>query len=293
MPYELNKVKTGFKVCKKNNPKKCFSKKGLSKTKAEKQMKAIIISENKKGGAKPKNLELYNKIKDEIYKKQPKHSLYRSARIVKEYKKQGGEFEEDKLPDMNIKKWFKQKWVSIPDYLNGDIVQCGNSELKGVYPLCRPLEIAKKLKPEEIKDMIKLKQELKQKPLKTKSIIGTDKLNIKPTKSGLGLLSKMNENDYLEIVKYIATLYNYDPDKLTLANDKKHKLDYEGVKFGGYKNKDFIQYMYEFFNNKITEDNMLNHRKKYLARATKIKGNNWRDNPISPNNLAIKILWVG
>ena len=48
MPYEINKVKTGYKVCKKDNPKECFSKKGLTKNKAIKQMKAIIISENKK-----------------------------------------------------------------------------------------------------------------------------------------------------------------------------------------------------------------------------------------------------
>jgi hypothetical protein len=102
----------------------------------------------------------------------------------------------------------------------------------------------------------------------------------------------MNEKEYLDIVKFISSKYGYDPDKLTLANDKKHKLDYEGVKFGGYKNKDFIQYMYEFFNNKITEDNMLNHRKKYLARATKIKGD-WKDDNKSPNNLAIRILWLG
>ena len=31
-------------------------------------------------------------------------------------------------------------------------------------------------------------------------------------------------------------------------------------------------------------------RQRYLARATKIKGR-WRDNPYSPNNLSINILW--
>lgn len=31
-------------------------------------------------------------------------------------------------------------------------------------------------------------------------------------------------------------------------------------------------------------------QKRYLARATKIKGN-WKDNKYSPNNLAINILW--
>ena len=31
-------------------------------------------------------------------------------------------------------------------------------------------------------------------------------------------------------------------------------------------------------------------RRRYLARATAIRGN-WRDDPYSPNNLSIKILW--
>ena len=48
MPYQISKVKGGFKVCKKSNPKKCFSKKPLTKTKAQKQKIAMIISENKK-----------------------------------------------------------------------------------------------------------------------------------------------------------------------------------------------------------------------------------------------------
>lgn len=31
-------------------------------------------------------------------------------------------------------------------------------------------------------------------------------------------------------------------------------------------------------------------RERYLARATKIKGN-WKNNPYSPNNLSINLLW--
>ena len=48
MPYIIKKTTQGFKVCKKNNPKICFSNKPLTKEKAVKQMKAIIISELKK-----------------------------------------------------------------------------------------------------------------------------------------------------------------------------------------------------------------------------------------------------
>jgi len=50
MPYIIKKIKDGFKVCKKTNPNKCFSNKPLSKSKAMKQEKAIIISEIKKKG---------------------------------------------------------------------------------------------------------------------------------------------------------------------------------------------------------------------------------------------------
>jgi len=50
MPYEIVEVEKGlYKVCKKDKSK-CFSKKGLPKKKAIKQMKAIQISEHLKGG---------------------------------------------------------------------------------------------------------------------------------------------------------------------------------------------------------------------------------------------------
>lgn len=49
MPYEIIPVtegKTkGFKVCKKDEPKKCFSNHPLPKERAQKQKTAIILSE--------------------------------------------------------------------------------------------------------------------------------------------------------------------------------------------------------------------------------------------------------
>jgi len=50
MPYEIKSINKKFKVCKKSNPKECFSKKGLTKKKAEKQKIAIEINERKIGG---------------------------------------------------------------------------------------------------------------------------------------------------------------------------------------------------------------------------------------------------
>ena len=39
-----------------------------------------------------------------------------------------------------------------------------------------------------------------------------------------------------------------------------------------------------------TKHHNIERRQNYLSRASKIKGN-WADNPFSPNNLSIAILW--
>ena len=51
MPYIIKKVQEGFKVCKRDEPSKCFSKKPLTKSTAKRQLQAIGISE---GGAETK-----------------------------------------------------------------------------------------------------------------------------------------------------------------------------------------------------------------------------------------------
>jgi hypothetical protein len=50
MPYIIKPVDDGVKVCKRDQPSVCFSKKPLTKAKAKKQMAAIGISEAKGGG---------------------------------------------------------------------------------------------------------------------------------------------------------------------------------------------------------------------------------------------------
>ena len=59
--------------------------------------------------AKPENTKLYNEVKDEIYKRIPKHSAYRSGLIVQEYKKRGGKYIGEKPKD-GLTRWFKEEW---------------------------------------------------------------------------------------------------------------------------------------------------------------------------------------
>lgn len=49
MPYVIKRVGDGYKVCKAAEPARCFSKKPLAKSTAEKQRVAILISERARG----------------------------------------------------------------------------------------------------------------------------------------------------------------------------------------------------------------------------------------------------
>jgi len=65
----------------------------------------------------PKDKELYNRIKNEIYKKQPKNSAYRSALIIKEYKEaykkkynSNDAYFGKKKENEGISRWMKEEW---------------------------------------------------------------------------------------------------------------------------------------------------------------------------------------
>jgi len=101
----------------------------------------------------------------------------------------------------------------------------------------------------------------------------------------------LSDAAYLRRVRAAAKKAGYDPRKLQLAKDGKHKLamttdDGRVVRFGAIKMRDFILW-------KHTEPSKADARRKnYLARASNIKGD-WKNDKFSPNNLAIKILWDG
>tara|TARA_B100000035_G_scaffold275713_1_gene252884 strand:+ start:82 stop:480 length:399 start_codon:yes stop_codon:yes gene_type:complete len=67
----------------------------------------------------PVDLDLYNKIKKNVYKKIPKHSAYRSGIVVQKYKKSFSKKYGNKSPykgkktrKKGISRWFDEKWVN-------------------------------------------------------------------------------------------------------------------------------------------------------------------------------------
>ena len=108
----------------------------------------------KKGGAIPKDKELYEKVKKEVYAQYSKPSAYRSGAVIKKYKEMGGEFEDDGARP--LERWFKEEWKDI-----------GNKE----YPVYRPTKRITKetpltpeeIDPENLKLQIKEKQKIKGK----------------------------------------------------------------------------------------------------------------------------------
>jgi hypothetical protein len=243
-------------------------------------------------GILPTNKKLYEQVKKKVYKEQPRHSLYRSARVIKEYKALNGSFKETNPNPLNIKKWFMQEWLDVESFINGLEKPCGSVK-SNKYPLCRPKAILEKMSEEELNKMLDEKQKLKEKPLRTEKILGRSDLNIKPTITGLGKMNfktylkdvqKVSPIKYLRIVKENALENGYDPSKIKWANDGKHKLEYEGVKFGAMKYNDYILYQI-----KEGKEKALKMRTNYRKRAEKVMEETY--NHLSPASLSFYVLW--
>jgi len=95
---------------------------------------------------------------------------------------------------------------------------------------------------------------------------------------------------YMKKAKELAKASGYDPSKLSMSEDENHKLCYEGVCFGKIDYYDYIIYSWLELKGEVSKGTADKKRKAYRARATKIKGD-WKKNELSPNNLAINILW--
>lgn len=97
--------------------------------------------------------------------------------------------------------------------------------------------------------------------------------------------------EYLRRAQQKADEAGLAHELLGFSDDDKHKLqipnrDGRIVRFGAVGLGDHILYTL------ARDPKAAQHRKRYLARATKIKGK-WREDEYSPNSLSIKILWNG
>lgn len=121
------------------------------------------------------------------------------------------------------------------------------------------------------------------------AIFGQGGMN--PSRKFANQLKKWNVNptEYLEAAKEAAKKKGLPENMLGFSSDDKHKLqmpnaDGKIIRFGAVGLGDYI--LYTLSKDAKADD----HRRRYLARATKIKGD-WKKDPFSPNNLAINVLW--
>jgi len=110
--------------------------------------------------------KLYKKAKRIADKTYKRSGAYKSMFIVKKYKELGGRYKDKKTS--NLSQWRNENWISLEDYLKGDIIPCGSDDIgKNV---CRPLkrinsktpptvkEVIENLGKDKIKDIIKKKK---------------------------------------------------------------------------------------------------------------------------------------
>lgn len=102
--------------------------------------------------SKPKDPKLYQRAKNQIYKKYPKHSAYRSGLLVKKYKElykkkynSTSAYSGKKQEKKGLSRWFKEKWRN----------QRGNVGYKKKGDVYRPTKRITKKTPKTYKELSK------------------------------------------------------------------------------------------------------------------------------------------
>ena len=101
---------------------------------------------------------------------------------------------------------------------------------------------------------------------------------------------KIPVSKYLKIARERAKTSGYNPKLLTISKDPVYKLNYDGVNFGRTGYGDYIIWGILEDRGQVEKGYAEQKRNVFQKSHTKIKGN-WRNNPKSPNNLALKINW--
>jgi hypothetical protein len=104
----------------------------------------------------------------------------------------------------------------------------------------------------------------------------------------------LNPDDYLATVKHLAKKYRYDPDKISFSNDGKHKIVYDseqGIrKFGAVGYGDFIIWSFLEKHGKAPKG-IANTKRAVFVKSHKAMVRDYGVTDLSPNTLAIRILW--
>jgi hypothetical protein len=281
------------------------------------------------GGAEPVDKDLYEKAKAEVYPKYDKPSAYRSGALVKRYKELGGKFKD--TGGKPLARWFKEDWKDVgnkeyPVYRPTNRITKDTPLTPGeIDPENMALQIREKQKIRGKKNLPPFKgkgendwggdedvyydesgKEISKDEYEKEFSDGSDEeIQYPPQPQFVGdptqfkpmpfdpnnpmmYMGSGNKEDYLKKAKAFAKKAGYkDWNNLKYATDGVHKLELNGVKFGRKGYGDFIEY-----GMKEGPQTAQKHRKAYLARATKMPGE-WKDEPMSKNNLAIKVLWGG
>ena len=106
-----------------------------------------------------KDSKLYKKVKKEADEKfQAKTGIYKSAWIVREYKKRGGIFLEKKpKKSTGLQRWFREDWERVGKDGKSTGKSCGRSEEemedKVKKGLCRPVKRITKDTPKTVQEL--------------------------------------------------------------------------------------------------------------------------------------------
>ena len=111
-----------------------------------------------------KSSTIYKKVKKEAnIKFKSKTGIYKSAWIVREYRKRGGIFKGKKPNKTGLKRWFKEEWIRVDPKTgktkikNGKRLPCGRSSNemgnKVKKGLCRPFKRITKNTPKTVKEL--------------------------------------------------------------------------------------------------------------------------------------------
>lgn len=105
----------------------------------------------------------------------------------------------------------------------------------------------------------------------------------------------ISPREYLHQARLSAYHFGYDPYRLDFAVDGVHKLSYttpygKVVSFGRVGYGDFILWSHLERAGKVQSGTAKDKQRRFIVSHEAIQGN-WKQNPYSPNWLAIRILW--